>query len=251
MKSPVYVKTAKGLAKLRANAKDFSVEKLNILKQIDGQRNISDLMTGMSDLEQIAFLKAVKEFDLEGIIHALADVEEFDLAIAAMEVRELSPEESILAWAEANRGSHALKHHGFYANPARSGQMTVLQETDVLHVLIVDDDEAIVRLLTLLLEEKGLRVTALLKRVDVLAALRKKDAPNFVLLDVVLPSESGFDILESIRQSSDLCRVPVFMLTSEVNEASVLKGLNGGADGYMFKPFKWQTLYSCIQAVTG
>ena len=251
MNSPVYVKTAKGLVKLKSKLKDFSDEKINVLKRIDGKKTIDELILEIPEAERNVALKIVNDFVNERIIRALANVDEFDGTTAPIEVMELSDDESMLAWAEANRGSCELKELGFYANPKRAGQSLKLKENEKLHVLIVEDDPSIVQLLTILLEEKGLKVSSVINCADALAALRKKESPHFLLLDVVLPSESGFNILAAIRQSSDLCHVPIFMLTSQISDENVLQGLNGGADGYIFKPFKWQTVYRSIQALTG
>lgn len=77
---------------------------------------------------------------------------------------------------------------------------------------------------------------------------------DLVLLDVVLPGaagKDGFHILEAIRKDSRLQQLRVIMVTSQISDAHVLRGLKAGSDGYIFKPFKWETLYQCIRSVMG
>jgi CheY-like chemotaxis protein/DNA-binding transcriptional ArsR family regulator len=240
MNSPLYVRTTIGLAKLKALATDVSVERIRILKMLDGKKKLDELISSLGGAEQMAVLNTLKEFERLGIIHAIADDDEFDAVLAAMEIK---------AFSDGKNCEQALLHRGFYMNTARVAKRTKLAIKNMLHVLVVDDDEAIVKLLTLLLEENGYRVTALMSGADVLSEMRKPDAPDFLLLDVVLPSKSGFEILASIRLSSDLKDVPVVLLTGEVANESVIRGLHAGADGYVCKPFKWSPLYACINAV--
>ena len=87
-----------------------------------------------------------------------------------------------------------------------------------------------------------------------LAAIQAGSAPDLVLLDIVLPGmagKDGFDVLAFIRRKAEWAKVPVVMATSEVSDDQVMKGLKAGADGYIFKPFKWEALYGCIREVVG
>ncbi len=74
----------------------------------------------------------------------------------------------------------------------------------------------------------------------------KDEAPDLVLLDLMLPKKSGFEVLDSIRKSS---KVPVILLTARGQEADKVRGLRGGADDYVTKPFGLQELFARIDAV--
>lgn len=247
----IYNKTAKGRAKLRTTDEGFLLAKAKILALIDGKQSLAVFTDPMTDLDRANFLSLINEFESQGLIHLPGNDIEFDLPTPMVEVTELGPEASVRAWAEATRGSRELHEHGFYANPERVEPAAIKKCAQRLRVLVVDDDESIVELLTLLLQDKGHVVTSATDAMGAVAELRKPVAPDLVLLDVLLPGRNGFDILASIRANERLSKLPVIMVTGMIDSEHVMKGLKLGADGYIFKPFKWPTLYECIQAVTG
>lgn len=253
MNSPVYAKTAKGLAKLTTTVDDLPRTQLRALNRIDGTCTLEELTASMSGIERSIFLSTVNLFEQQGMIHVITEEDQPADLMAAIEVVELSAKESELAWSSANQHQVTRRSEptGFQTNPARLGQARQHCKTGHLHILVVDDDEAIVKLLRLLLEEKGYKVSSATDSAGVIAALNKAPAPDLLLLDVVLPSYSGFSILKNIRHTSSLSSLPVILLSGQTGTDSVAQGLSGGADAYIFKPFKWQSLYGCIQAVTG
>jgi two-component system phosphate regulon response regulator OmpR len=102
------------------------------------------------------------------------------------------------------------------------------------HVLVVDDDRRLRDLLARFLGENGYRVTTAAS-----AAEARAKAENFVfdalVLDVMMPGESGFEYARSLRQSS---QVPILMLTARADTADRVTGLEIGADDYLSKPFE-------------
>src|SRR6188508_1233345 len=72
------------------------------------------------------------------------------------------------------------------------------------------------------------------------------ESPDLVLLDLMLPKKSGFEVLDHIRKIS---RVPVILLTARGQETDKVRGLRGGADDYVTKPFGVQELFARIDAV--
>ena len=72
-----------------------------------------------------------------------------------------------------------------------------------------------------------------------------------MLLDVQLPDLDGFDVLSRIRQHPLLKTVPVIMLTGEATRGAVLKGIHGGADGYVTKPFQIDVVMKAVKTVLG
>ena len=95
----------------------------------------------------------------------------------------------------------------------------------------------------------AVRVAA--NREQILAALRSLPLPDLVLLDVLLPDANGFDVLARMKQHPKLRAVPVVMLTGQATRASVMRGLVGGADGYITKPFEVEILVRGVKAVLG
>lgn len=105
---------------------------------------------------------------------------------------------------------------------------------DAPHLLVVDDDRRIRDLLSRFLHSEGYRVTT----ADNAAEARAKlDGLSFdlLVLDVMMPGESGFDLAKSLRETSS---VPILMLTARDEAESRIKGLSIGADDYLAKPFE-------------
>jgi DNA-binding response OmpR family regulator len=112
-------------------------------------------------------------------------------------------------------------------------------------VLVVDDDAVTRELLRGVLERAGHDVR---EAVDGRAGLRELYAasPDLVILDVEMPELDGWAALERIRDMSD---VPVLMLTARETELERVRGLKGGADDYVVKPFGHQELLARVQAL--
>jgi two-component system KDP operon response regulator KdpE len=112
-------------------------------------------------------------------------------------------------------------------------------------ILVVDDEERIVRMIRLNLEHDGFSVIEANSGVEAINAVREK-IPNLVVLDVMMPGMDGFETLSLIRETS---QVPVIMLTAKTEEEDRIHGLELGADDYVSKPFSPRELVSRIKAV--
>jgi DNA-binding response OmpR family regulator len=117
-------------------------------------------------------------------------------------------------------------------------------------VLIVDDDRHIAELVELHLEREGFRVSS---AYDGPSALEKiaRESPSLVVLDVMLPGKSGFDVCREIRQRppSEGPQPIILLLTARLAEADAVTGLEVGADDYVRKPFGIHELVSRIKAL--
>ena len=113
------------------------------------------------------------------------------------------------------------------------------------HILIIEDDEAIARLVAGFLERSGFRTTHLPngRAVDEVLSL---DRPDLVLLDLLLPGEDGISIARRVRTAHD---VPIIMLTAMSEERDRITGLDLGADDYVTKPFSARELVARVRAV--
>ncbi len=114
-----------------------------------------------------------------------------------------------------------------------------------MKILVVDDDPDIVKLLKYFLEAKGRQVQTASNGAEALE-LFKKEPPDLVILDVILPGMDGWAVLQKIRESS---QVPVLMLTGKDTPTDKVKGLLSGADDYIAKPFDLAELEARIVAV--
>lgn len=118
-------------------------------------------------------------------------------------------------------------------------------------VLVIDDDPDICKLLQMFLKLENIDSRTAANREEIVAALRMVPLPDLVLLDVNLTDVNGFDVLARMRQHPSLKSLPVIMLTAEATRAAVLKGILGGADGYITKPFQIHPLVKAIKTVLG
>ncbi len=113
------------------------------------------------------------------------------------------------------------------------------------HVLLVEDEESLRAGLIYALEREGYRVDVAADGEAALAALRAS-APDLVLLDVMMPKVSGFEVLEALRAEGR--EVPVILLTAKGEEADRVRGLDLGADDYVVKPFGLAELLARVRA---
>lgn len=113
-----------------------------------------------------------------------------------------------------------------------------------VRILAVDDDESVLALLKRVLEREGYDV-ALVSDSNSVIPLMAEQPPDLVILDVMMPGPSGFEILHLIRQSSN---VPVIMLTGKRELSALSVALTLGADDYMLKPFSSEELVARIRA---
>jgi DNA-binding response OmpR family regulator len=109
---------------------------------------------------------------------------------------------------------------------------------DAREAVVVEDDEDIGRLLKFIVEREGFSVTLLPDGRAAGERVAGSSAPALVILDVMLPYSSGFELLAAIRKSPAWSKVPVLMLTAKSREADVVRALDGGANDYMTKPFQ-------------
>jgi DNA-binding response OmpR family regulator len=117
-------------------------------------------------------------------------------------------------------------------------------------VLIADDEPNIVISLEFLLEQDGYRVLLARDGHEALEVI-EREVPDLVLLDVMLPRLSGYDVCQQIRQNPALAKVRVIMLTARGREVEVTKGLALGADAYVTKPFSTRELLEQIRRQLG
>ena len=112
-------------------------------------------------------------------------------------------------------------------------------------ILVVDDDKNILMLLELYLRKENFDIIMCENGIDAVTLFREQN-PDLVLLDVMLPGMSGFEVLAEIRKKSD---VPIIMLTARGSTADRVEGLENGADDYVSKPFDSKELIARIKAV--
>jgi CheY-like chemotaxis protein len=244
--------TGKGNAELKAPGTQLSAAELQVLILLDG----------FSTVAQVArMVPSIARADLDATLRKLQQ--------ARMIVNTVEPESDVLgsgfstinvpagffsslsdASPEAEGGTSLLKQQGYYVRIARQMQRDskgVARPT----ILVVDDDADMQRLVRSYFKMEGFVARAAHGRDEIVAALRLPPPPDLILLDVQMPDANGFDVLARMRQHPVLKNMPVVMLTAEATRESVLRGLQGGADGYITKPFVPDVLVTAVKAVLG
>jgi len=112
-------------------------------------------------------------------------------------------------------------------------------------VLVVDDEQKIVKIARDYLEKSGYRVLSCADGLNALAAARS-EKPDVIILDLMLPGMDGLDVCRTLRRESD---VPIIMLTARSEETDRLIGLEIGADDYISKPFSPRELVARVRSL--
>ena len=113
-------------------------------------------------------------------------------------------------------------------------------------VLIADDEPNILISLEFLMKREGHQVL-LARDGDEALALIRSERPALVLLDVMMPRKSGFEVCQAVRADEALAGVKILMLTAKGRDTDVAQGLGVGADGYMTKPFSTKELAARVR----
>jgi two-component system alkaline phosphatase synthesis response regulator PhoP len=115
-------------------------------------------------------------------------------------------------------------------------------------ILIADDEPNIVAAIEFLLRQSGYEVHTARNGMEALAAV-EACVPDLVLLDVMMPLASGYEVCQRIREREEWRHIKVVMLSAKGRDAEVNKGLALGADVYMTKPFSTRDLMSRIRGL--
>lgn len=115
-------------------------------------------------------------------------------------------------------------------------------------VLVVDDEEYIVELITYNLVSAGYKVISANNGIDAIK-LVKEEKPKLILLDLMIPGKDGYDVCKEIRSDSDMKGISIIMLTAKSEEFDKVLGLELGADDYITKPFSVRELLARVKAV--
>lgn len=115
-------------------------------------------------------------------------------------------------------------------------------------IYVLEDDENIRELIIYTLNGQNMQARGFGLPSEFWKAIQEK-TPSLVLLDIMLPEEDGFSILQKLRAAPATRRLPVIMLTAKGSEYDIVRGLDNGADDYIHKPFRMMELLSRIRAL--
>jgi DNA-binding response OmpR family regulator len=116
------------------------------------------------------------------------------------------------------------------------------------HVLAVDDEAGIRRLVQLNLQRAGYRVSTANDGIEGLAIVAE-DRPDLIVLDVTMPHLDGFEMLRRLKAEEETAGIKVILLTARAQDADVHEGKRSGADMYLTKPFSPLQLIEAVREV--
>lgn len=117
-------------------------------------------------------------------------------------------------------------------------------------VVIVDDDELLVKLLTHKLTQKGLQVSSAHDGESGLEMVTSAQ-PDLVILDGMMPGMDGLEVLQRLKQNEETKDIPVVFLSARKLEGDIVSGLDMGAADYLVKPFMPEELFARVKRILG
>ncbi|GAB3661559.1 response regulator [Ramlibacter alkalitolerans] len=243
----IYALTPLGEGELRSSATRLTAAEIDVLVRLDGMLTVGQILASLAPEARAGF-DAVFRSLLQRRLVTLVELDPFTRtwnAQVEMLTQAVRP-------AQADAGLAALQRSGFYVQIARErSKQHPAHPGRPLTAVVVEDDAALGMFTRTLLNLSGFEVRNAHNRAEVVAEIRRPPVPDLILLDVMLPDADGFDILQRVRQHSVLKDVPVIMLTGKATREAVLKGIAGGADGYITKPFEPESLLRAVRTVLG
>ena len=114
-----------------------------------------------------------------------------------------------------------------------------------LRAAVIDDDRDMVKVIRVMLKVKGIQTVEAFSGLSGYA-LVKREQPDIVLLDIMMPDIDGFEVLRKLRLDKETERIPIIFVSARAGREHVERGLSLGAQGYMTKPFKPDDLIAKI-----
>jgi len=252
----VYAVTDKGDEELKRGSTALSHSALEVLVLLDGKSSFAEIAQRTKALSLDEILRtgqvlAQGEYIKPATLEQELSID-FSYFFADQAAAEPSAEAAERVRGEAESGAAALKLNGYYVSIARkSAKRIEPADGERYSILVVEDDPELQRALKFLLTMEKFVPRLASNRNEILEALRAPPLPDMALLDVGLPDTNGFDVLARMRSHPQLKSMPVIMLTGMAQREDVLRGLAGGADGYITKPFDRDALLTGIRSVLG
>ena len=115
-------------------------------------------------------------------------------------------------------------------------------------ILTCDDEKHIVRLIQVNLERQGYEVITAFNGAECLEKV-KEDRPDLIVLDVMMPEMTGFEVLDILKKNPETEDIPVIMLTARAQDSDVLRGWQSGVECYLTKPFNPMELIAFVKRI--
>lgn len=254
--SDILTLTKDGERELREPGTTLPAALLEALVLIDGQSTAAQVLARASSAAPDVLRTSVCDLVGRGLVGIVSvsdsDVIDagdfFTLDSAASDHVDFGEQ----ARGEADSNTEFLRQNGYYVNMARRASIKREYSSGYkVTVLVIDDDPDICKLLRMYLKLEKIETRTAMNLPEIVAAFQRPPLPDLVLLDVSLKDANGFDILAKMRQHPVLMGMPVIMLTASATREAVLRGIAGGADGYVTKPFQIHPLIRAVKLVLG
>lgn len=248
--------TKEGERELREPGTMLSPALLEALVLIDGHSTVEQVVKRARNLPIDVLRTSLSELVFNGFLRVGANML-FDEAIDPGDFFTLKSGSAVTEvgehiHAKVDADTEFLRRNGYYVNMARSPSVKQNRpEGQKLTIMVIDDDPDICKVLRMCLKLEDLDTRTAGNREEILAAFRSTPLPDLVLLDVRLTDVNGFDVLTQMRLHPVLRELPVIMLTAEATREAVLKGILGGANGFITKPFQIRPLVKAVKTVLG
>jgi two-component system OmpR family response regulator len=224
--------------------------------RIDGKTSIGSIRAGAAAVSRETFDTTLDSLLHNGIITQVTGVDDGTLEFEGPSglASPLVPSAAAMTKAsrEATAGVASLQQQGYFVRIAKRPAARPQLPTDRKPLAIVVEDEPhLAKFLKHFLGLEGFEVRIAGTRDEIVQAIRQPPRPDLVLLDIMLPDADGFDVLMKMREHPALREVPIIMLTAKTTREAVIRGLAGGADGYITKPFQTDVLIKAIKTMFG
>lgn len=243
----IFALTQRGKEELQSAATSCSAQELELLVLLDGVtgvRKVAALARG-TPADKVPIL-------LERLVKAGFAAKAGPLAAGLGYSYFGGGERLLSASKEADAGTADLQKKGYYVSIARRATRSRAPAAGVVPtVLIVEDDPVLAKMLGHLMTLEGFTPRIAARSAEIEAGLGGPTPPALVLLDVVLPDADGFEILERMKQDPARQAIPVILVTGRTTREGVMRGLAGGADGYITKPISYEVLANGVKSVLG
>jgi len=255
----VYILTARGSRELNAAATSLTALELKLLVLVDGQSTVARIVKVFAPQPKAELIDALQKLKQKGFIGDAGGDEgaggDGSIEATGFFTRPIFPESKeagAAAASESDQTLQLLRKNGYVARIAkRAAAERKLARDEKIHVLVIEDDEHLAKLLRMFLAMHDFVPRMAANRDGITAALRLAPKPDVALLDVTLPDVDGFEVLLRMKQHPVLKSMPVIMITGKATREAVLKGLARGADGYITKPFDVDVISHAVKSVLG
>lgn len=254
----VYSRTELGERAMRGQAGQIAPDLVRVLALVSGDTHFDLVKKRAIRMPEGDLVGVLDRLEQAGLIAKRGSTDEDNLdftmhfnAPGATDTPKLTEADKKRLGLEATDGHDILTKTGSFMQLDNAPQTTLGKPWTEITVLIIEDDEIQARFAQNIIMKAGFKQRHAATREEIVVELNKQPLPDCMLLDIELPGTNGFDILARMRQHPKLKHVPVIMLTALASQQDVFKGLSLGANAYISKPYKKQTLVDTIVKTLG